>query len=241
MTYDAIGNMLTKGSTSYTWTQGRKLAGVENGKSIQYFYDHTGARTKKVVDGIKTEYRMAGDLLVSEKNDTQTYWYRYDSGANLVSVTIAGKIYFYVRNAQNDVIGLIDANGNTVVKYAYDSWGKLLEITGDLKDTVGVQNPFRYRGYYYDNETEMYYLRSRYYDLALRRLISSDEMPTVQMSIDSLHNRNLYAYCNENPIMRFDGKGYIWGIALLGAVVGAAVSIGTQVIFEKRSWDEIDW
>ncbi len=245
MTYDAIGNMLTKGSTSYTWTQGRKLAGVENGKSIQYFYDHTGARTKKVVDGIKTEYRMAGDLLVSEKTGTQTYWYRYDSGANLVSVTIAGKIYFYVRNAQNDVIGLIDANGNTVVKYAYDSWGKLLEITGDLKDTIGVQNPFRYRGYYYDNETGMYYLRSRYYDPALRRLISSDEMPTVQMSIDSFHNRNLYAYCNENPIMRFDGKGYIWGIALLGAVVGAAagalVSIDTQVVFEKKSMSEIDW
>ena len=244
MTYDAIGNMLTKGSASYTWTQGRKLAGVENGKSIQYFYDHTGARTKKAVDGTVTEYRMAGDLLVSEKTGTQTYWYRYDSGANLVSVTIGGEIYFYVRNAQNDVIALIDGEGNTVVKYTYDSWGKVLGITGNLADTVGVQNPFRYRGYYYDSETGMYYLRSRYYDPELRRLISSDEMPTIQMSLDSLHNRNLYAYCNENPVMREDGKGYLWGVALIagaiGAAVGAAVSVGTQMIVEGKSWKEVD-
>ena len=244
MIYDAIGNMLTKGSASYTWTQGRKLSGVENGKSIQYFYDHTGARTKKVVDGTATEYRMAGDLLVSEKTGTQTYWYRYDSGANLVSVTIGGEIYFYVRNAQNDVIALIDGEGNTVVKYTYDSWGKVLGITGSLADTVGVQNPFRYRGYYYDSETGMYYLRSRYYDPELRRLISSDEMPTIQMSLDSLHNRNLYAYCNENPVMREDGKGYLWGVALIagaiGAAVGAAVSVGTQMIVEGKSWKEVD-
>lgn len=47
MTYDAIGNMLTRGGTTYTWTQGRRLSGVENGKSIKYLYDHTGARVKK--------------------------------------------------------------------------------------------------------------------------------------------------------------------------------------------------
>lgn len=90
----------------------------------------------------------------------------------------------------------------------------------------------------------MYYLRSRYYDPELRRLISSDEMPTLQMSLDSLHNRNLYAYCNENPVMREDGKGYLWGVALaagaIGAVVGAAVSVGTQMIFEGKSLEEVD-
>ena len=79
-------------------------------------------------------------------------------------MTIGGEIYFYVRNAQNDVIALIDGEGNTVVEYTYDSWGKVLGITGSLADTVGVQNPFRYRGYYYDSETGMYYLKSRYYD-----------------------------------------------------------------------------
>ena len=207
MTYDAIGNMLTKGTTSYTWIQGRKLSGVENGKSIQYFYDHTGARTKKVVDGIETEYRMAGDLLVSEKTGTQTYWYRYDSGANLVSVTIGGEIYFYVRNAQNDVIALIDAEGNTVVKYIYDSWGKVLSITGSLADTIGVQNPFRYRGYYYDNETGMYYLRSRYYDPGVRRFICADGYASTGQGLVCC---NMYAYCENNPICRWDNEGTLF-------------------------------
>ena len=91
---------------------------------------------------------MAGDLLVSETNGTPNDWYRYDSGANLVSVTIKGEIYFYVRNAQNDVIALIDGEGNTVVEYTYNSWGKVFGITGSQADTVGVQNPLRYRGKY---------------------------------------------------------------------------------------------
>ena len=176
MTYDAVGNMLTRGDISYTWTRGRKLSGVSNGKEIRYFYDHTGSRVKKVVDGVTTEYRMAGDLLVSETADGQTVWYMYDSGANLVSMVSGGKNYFYIRNLQNDVIALIDEDGNEVVHYTYDSWGKILSITGSLKDTVGQQNPFRYRGYFYDSETGTYYLKSRYYDPELRRFIRSDNL-----------------------------------------------------------------
>lgn len=217
MTYDAIGNMLTKGDTSFTWTLGRKLSGVNNGKSIQYYYDHNGARTKKVVDGVATEYRMAGDLLVSEKTGTQTYWYRYDSEANLVSVTIQGKIYFYVRNAQNDVIALVDADGNVVVKYTYDSWGKVVSITGSLADTIGVQNPFRYRGYYYDNETGMYYLRTRYYDPEIRRFIIADGQVN-----DTVLGNNVFSYCENNPIHMADPSG---SVAISSIFAGGALII----------------
>ena len=166
---------------------GRKFAGVDNGKKTQYFYDHTGARVKKVVDGTVTEYHMAGDLIASETCNGKTMWYIYDSGTNLLAVNIDGKYYTYVRNIQNDIIALVDASGKTVVNYTYDSWGKLLSITGSLKDTVGVQNPFRYRGYYYDNETGMYYLKNRYYDPELRRFISSDSITTVEASLETLH------------------------------------------------------
>ena len=108
MTYDAIGNMLTRGGTTYTWTQGRRLSGVENGKSIKYLYDHTGARVKKTVDNTVTEYQWAGDLLLSEKTDGRIIWYCYDSQANLISVTIRGITYFYVRNVQGDIIALVN-------------------------------------------------------------------------------------------------------------------------------------
>ncbi|MDO4337443.1 MAG: RHS repeat-associated core domain-containing protein [Eubacteriales bacterium] len=243
MTYDAVGNMLTKGSTAYTWTQGRKLSGVNNGKNIRYSYDHTGARTKKVVDGVTTEYRMAGDLLVSEKTGTQTYWYRYDSSANLISATIQGKIYYYVRNAQNDVIALVDSTGAVVVKYTYDSWGKVISITGSLAGTVGVQNPFRYRGYYYDNETEMYYLRNRYYDPEIRRFISADDIELIKTSPMELANKNLYAYCDNNPDAREDSDGKFWELVAVAAVVGAVANIVSTTIATAVTgqWEDYGW
>ena len=206
MTYDAIGNMLSRGTTTYTWTQGRKLSGVENGKSIKYFYDHTGARTKKIVDGVTTEYRMAGELLVSEKEDTgKTVWYKYDSNARLISMITGGKTYIYVRNVQNDIVGLLNSNGDMVVEYVYDSWGNVLSITGSEKDTVGQINPFRYRGYYYDSETGMYYLKERYYDPKLRRFISADNYIIGSNEILA----NLYTYCANNPVNNYDPSGQL--------------------------------
>ena len=240
MAYDSVGNMVQRGDTSYTWDQGRKLTGVDNGKKIQYSYDHTGARVKKVVDGVTTEYRMAGDLLVSEITNGQTFWYHYDSGANLISIVIGGKNYFYVRNLQNDVIALVDEDGNEVVHYTYDSWGKILSITGSLKDTVGQQNPFRYRGYFYDRETGMYYLKSRYYDPELRRFISADVIATVKESLETLHNRNLYAYCDGNPLTRRDDNGKMWLVAAAAFAVGTVASVATQMMGGK-SFKEVSW
>ena len=204
---------------------------------VQFIKNGMRSRGEKVVDEAVTEYHMAGDLIASETSNGKTMWYIYDSGANLLAVNIDGKYYTYVRNIQNDIIALVDASGKTVVNYTYDSWGKLLSITGSLKDTVGVQNPFRYRGYYYDNETGMYYLKNRYYDPELRRFISADTVTTATASMETLHNRNLYAYCGENPLTRKDCTGDIWGVAIAAFCVGAVVSLATQIV----SGDKISW
>ena len=132
-----------------------------------------------------TEYQWAGDLLLSEKTDGRIIWYCYDSQANLIFVTIRGITYFYVRNVQGDIIALVDADGKVVVKYTSDSWGKVIAVTGELADTVGVQNPFRYKGYYYDNETGMYYLKSRYYDAEIKRFICADGYFSTGFTEDS--------------------------------------------------------
>ena len=204
MTYDAIGNMLTGGGTTYTWTQGRRLSGVENGKSIKYLYDNSSARVKKTVDNTVTEYQWAGDLLLSEKTDGRIIWYCYDSQANLIFVTIRGITYFYVRNVQGDIIALVDADGKEVVKYTYDSWGKVIAVTSELADTVGVQNPFRYKGYYYDSETGMYYLKNRYYDTEIKRFICADGYFSTGAG---KHDCNMFLYCNNNPIVNVDFNG----------------------------------
>ena len=206
MTYDAIGNMVKKGNTTYTWTQGRKLSTVNNGKKIQYFYDHTGRRVRKTVDGVTTDFRMAGELLMSQKAGDVTTYFSYDSAGNLIGMSAGRERYFYTRNAQNDITGLIDENGTSVVQYQYDSWGKLLGITGSLASTIGKRNPFRYRGYYYDDETGMYYLQSRYYDPEIKRFICADR----QINTLSIMGTNLYVYCDNNSICRIDPSGKSW-------------------------------
>ena len=231
MTYDASGNMLTKGNTKYTWTLGNALASVSNGKNIQYSYDHAGHRIKKVVDGAVTQMCYAGDLLVSERTGSEkTLWYRYDSSGNVIALTYESEIYMYLRNAQNDIIGLLDKDGKVVVRYTYDSWGQVVKIEGTLKDKVGARNPFRYKGYYYDVETGLYYCRSRYYDPAIRRFISADDTQVLRDNLDMLGEKNLYAYCDDNPITRSDSDGQLWHKLVeiaAGAVIGAALNVVT--------------
>lgn len=241
MKYDAVGNMLKKGTTVFTWNQGRMLATVDNGKKISYGYDHTGNRVRKTVDGVTTDYCMAGDLLVAETSGDKIIWYKYDSAANLISIRAYGKEFFYIKNLQNDVIALADASGEIVTEYKYDSWGKILSITGSKKDTIGKTNPFRYKSYYYDNETGMYYLRNRYYKPEIRRFINADNFFAVQGSPETLHNRNLFAYCDHNPLTRSDADGDAWMVAAASFAAGMAASVACQMVFERKSFSEVNW
>ena len=128
--------------------------------------------------------------------------------ANLVAMIIRATRYNYVRNAQNDIVGLIDSTGKRVVYYKYDSWGRAVNISGTMAATVGQKNPFRYRGYYFDAESGMYYLQSRYYDPEIRRFISADDVTTVITVNAGLNYQNLYTYCSNEPIGRYDENGY---------------------------------
>ena len=177
------------------------------------------------MDGAVTQMCYAGDLLVSERTGSEkSLWYRYDSSGNVIALTYESEIYMYLRNAQNDIIGLLDKDGKVVVRYTYDSWGQVVKIEGTLKDKVRARNPFRYKGYYYDVETGLYYCRSRYYDPAIRRFISADDTQVLRDNLDMLGEKNLYAYCDDNPITRVDGDGQCWNI-VVGAVIGAAMNV----------------
>ena len=106
--------------------------------------------------------------------------------------------FAYIQNLQGDIVGIIDSNGTEVVKYTYDAWGKILSTTGSLAATLGTIQPFRYRGYVYDVETGLYYLRSRYYMPIRDRFLNAD----------TLLRGNMFAYCNGNPIILSDKTGY---------------------------------
>ena len=145
----------------------------------------------------------------------------------------------YLRNGQNDIVGLIDESGVRVVEYIYDAWGKLISTTGTLATTLGADNPFRYRGYYYDTETSLYYLTTRYYDPEVCRFISAD----VYMSTgQGVLGGNMWAYCGNNPVNRYEVDGKFWNIiaaAAAGAIINAAVSAISQGI--ENGWDNINW
>ena len=120
-------------------------------------------------------------------------------------MNLNGVEYYYIRNSQGDIIGLHDKTGTQVVSYIYDTWGKLISITGTLASSVGVKNPYRYRGYRYDIETGLYYLQSRYYNADWGRFINADA--TIG-GVGELTGANVFMYCKNNPTTLKDPSGF---------------------------------
>ena len=175
----------------------------ESGKS----YNVSDLRLEKTVNGVKTEYYYNGSILIAMADGTNTQKFSYDSTGNVVSVNFNGTEYYYLRNAQGDIVKLIDSSGNTVVEYTYDSWGRIIATTGSLANTVGADQPFRYRGYVYDTETGWYYLQSRYYDPTTCRFISADVLLSTGQGVIG---HNSFAYCGNNSAGRIDSEGTFW-------------------------------
>ena len=248
ITYDAIGNPLTYDGWIYTWEEGRQLkTAVGNGHNISYKYNDAGIRTQKVVDGVTTDYHLVGDRVTYENNGTDAIYYSYDASGNIVSMNLNGTEYYYVRNAQGDITGLIDGSGTQVVSYTYDTWGKLTTIDGSLKDSLGVKNPYRYRGYRFDTETGLYYLQSRYYNPDWGRFVNADN---TTGKVGELLSHNMFAYCDNNPINRDDQDGHSWSWALRTAAVifapeavfaiGVVATIGTIAYIGYQIYDYCD-
>ncbi|KLU74971.1 DNRLRE domain-containing protein [Clostridium botulinum] len=212
ITYDGIGNPLTYDGWNFQWEQGRKLSKLDgNGYNISYKYNASGIRTEKEVNGVVTKYHLEGANVTFETNGKYVIYYTYTVNGQLISMNLNGEEYYYVRNAQKDIIGLTDKAGKSVVEYSYDSWGKLLKIVDTSEKEVGKKNPYRYRGYRCDSETGLYYLNSRFYNPEWDRFINSDSLGG---STGELLSHNTFAYCSNNPIVRQDSNGYIWDTIL---------------------------
>ena len=220
LAYDEIGNLTNDTKYDYTWEEGRQLSSmnkVSGGLTINFKYNADGIRTEKMVNGVTTKYHLAGDQVTYETNGADNIYYTYGADGNLISMNLNGAEYYYIRNGQNDIIGLFDGAGTQVVSYTYDAWGKLISTDGSLKDTVGVKNPYRYRGYRYDTETGLYYLQSRYYNPEWGRFINADRIIGVQ---GFLLSHNMFTYCLNNPVMYEDPNGDI--IPFILAIIATA-------------------
>ena len=220
------------------WVNGNRLAEASSGTTnVSYTYDRTGLRSTKTVNGTTYHYAYAGDKLVwqewdgneffffyDESNAPIGFWYHPASGSNVTG--------YYMTTQQGDITRIEDVNGNVLATYEYDAWGKLISSSGSL----ATINPLRYRGYYYDTETELYYLSSRYYDPKVSRFINADSTDAV-LSANGLYDQNLFAYCDNNPVMRTDMGGEIWNLIVGGAIggfIGAVTSMSENIAEGKQ-------
>ena len=230
ITYDGIGNPLSDGTWTYSWKHGRELASMTDGTNTWNFtYNADGLRTRRT-DGTDTyDYvYLDGRLVKLTANDSGTeyvMYFAYDADGTPLSVNYQGTTYYYVTNLQGDVVGILNQSGNVLVSYAYDAWGNPSEPTGSAANKLGKYNPLRYRGYVYDAESGLYYVTSRYYYPEVGRFINADTTGVLEISSD-LYDKNLYAYCDNNPVMRSDYDGEAWQLALTG---GATLAAGGMV------------
>ncbi len=181
------------------------------GVYLRFKYDHNGLRTQKILQHDwypeTTNYTLHGKLITHMTVDYHDWdeiaqqdvlHFFYDAQSRPTKVRFNGTLYTYVHNLQGDIVGILDNTGALIVEYTYDAWGKLLSTTGALSDTLGKRNPFRYRGYIFDDETGFYYLTNRYYNPDVARFLNSDSA----ISLDyALFYTNMFAYCINSPIM----------------------------------------
>ena len=202
--YDAIGNPLNDGTWTYTWQNGRQLQKMQKpGVTAEFVYNADGLRVQKTVNGVATKYTLHGKNVVHMTSGTDELHFFYDAQNRPTVVVYNGVPYAYVKSLQGDIVAILDENGNTVVSYGYDAWGAPLWCTGELAETLGKVQPFRYRGYVFDEETGLYYLRSRYYNPRWGRFVNAD----VLIGAGKLLSHNLFAYCDNVPVSFSDKHG----------------------------------
>ena len=218
ITYDEQGNPLTYLGHTLTWEKGRQLKSFDN---IQYTYNANGIRTSKTVDNIRHDYVLDGAKILREgwNFDETINTYRdilvplYDNEDSVCGIEYNGASYYFLKNLQGDVIAITDSSGEEVARYTYDAWGKVtvfdtngVDITERTTHIANI-NPFRYRSYYFDLESGLYYLQSRYYDPQVGRFVGIDK---YMGSNDDHSAYALYTYCGNCPVDRYDKNGFFW-------------------------------
>ena len=251
ITYDEIGNPTNDGIWNYTWIGGRQMRAMYKGEfdeqgydEVTFEYNENGLRTKKTrmyyddatgdIGYKATNYPLHGKNIAHLTNGSNALHFFYDAQNRPAIVVYNGTAYGYVHNLQGDIIAIVDSAGTKVVEYKYDAWGKPLSKTGSMASTLGKWNPFRYRGYVYDEETEIYYNQSRFYNPFIARFISADATGVLTASLKSLTEKNLYAYCDNNPVMRKDIDGAFWDTFF--DIVSLAVSVCEVIANPTDPW-----
>ena len=232
-TYDAIGNPKKYFGSDLEWDYGRRLRKFYSGLyDTTYSYNADGMLIKQAVTyntipdypiNYSYENFYDGTMLIRRTGQGFDAWFDYDESGSPVGMnvttttgnasnpTVTTAQYYFIKNLQGDIVAMTDATGTIKCSYTYDSWGKVLSIAGpngtpsltDYTNPANI-NPFRYRGYYYDAENQLYWLRSRFYDPNTGRFLNADGYVSTGQGLLST---NMFLYCLNNPIRYIDESG----------------------------------
>ncbi len=203
--YDAQGNPATYRGHALMWEKGRQLKSFDN---IQYTYNANGIRTSKTVNGVKHAYTLDGAKILREVWGGNVLMPLYDNEDSVCGIAYNGTPYYFIKNLQGDIIAITDSTGAVKARYSYDAWG-VCKVKSDASGCdIAKINPFRYRGYYYDVDTCVYYLQSRYYDPYLGRFINADEAEMILLLNDSVTS-NAFLYCENCMTCSADPTGLV--------------------------------
>ena len=226
ISYDAQGNPVSYLGHTLTWEKGRQLKSFDGNT---YTYNANGIRTSKTVNGVKHTYTLDGTKILKEEWAGNALIPLYDNEDAVCGIIYNGAPYYFEKNLQGDIISIVDADSNLVARYTYDAWGVCtdiadangIDLTGNASHIANI-NSFRYRGYYFDTDINLYYLQSRYYNPSVGRFLNADE---VELFIDATKPNafNALMYCNNSPSNFTDNFGFS-AIAIGGGIV---ISFGT--------------
>ena len=198
--YNNLGSPTIYRNKQLQWQYGKLLTKYGD---TTFEYDGSGRRVRK--GEIEYKYNVEGKLISS----SNSIYYLYDD-KGVAGFVNADGMCLYRKDAQGNIIAILDSAGAVMVRYEYDAWGNHIVLDGNGQEItdpehIGNVNPYRYRGYFYDVETGLYYLQTRYYDPSIGRFISQDSIEYA--APQSINGLNLYAYCNNNPVMNIDPTG----------------------------------
>ena len=207
-TYDNNGNLTGDGNFNYTYNSENQLTQVRkvsDGSLVaEYTYDSNGLRKSKTVNGVTTNFVWDPFGNLDREKDSSgntTARYYYDTAGRPVAGYKSGGYYYYLHtNQRGDVVSLMSYYGGSYGQYQYDPWGRQISFSG------GLNQPFRYAGYYWDEETGLYYCKSRYYSPTLGRFLTKDGYGFIEHG--DPQTLNLYAYCGNNPVNYSDPTGH---------------------------------
>ena len=222
---------------TFTWENGRRLeTATVDGVTLTFTYNADGIRTSKTVGGSEHIYHLNGTQIITETwtQGQEVNIYLYDAEGSPIGMKYRGgnmavgefEEYWFEKNLQGDIVAVYDAAGNKHISYTYDAWGNFSTTYYDAYSTTSHANlnPFRYRGYYYDSETGLYYVSSRYYDPEIGRWINADGQ--ISGIGGDIVGNNMFAYCMNNPVNMSDPSGN-WPRWITAAVtvVAAVVTV----------------